>query len=234
MSDHNPMPARRTGRHLLVLAKEPVAGRVKTRLSPPLTPDEAAAVAAAALADTLQSVAACGADRKILALDGKPGDWLPPGIQVIAQRGRRLEERLAAAWSDAGGPGLQIGMDTPQVTPALLDDCLAATDSAAATAALGLADDGGWWALGLRTLPTEPGWADALFAGVPMSTSRTGMAQLGRLRSLGHRVARLPDLRDVDRIDDAAAVAVEIPGSRFASTLTNTLLTAEVAPTGAP
>src|SRR5690606_23084798 len=65
--------------HLLVMAKAPVAGRVKTRLVPPLSAAEAAAVAEAALADTLEAVAACGAERRVLALDGEPGPWLPEG-----------------------------------------------------------------------------------------------------------------------------------------------------------
>ena len=81
--------------HLLVLAKSPEPGRVKTRLCPPLSPAEAAAVAAAALADTLEAVHGCGADRKILALDGRPGPWLPPGFEVIEQRGTGLAERTA-------------------------------------------------------------------------------------------------------------------------------------------
>jgi len=69
--------------HVLVLAKEPRPGRVKTRLCPPCSPEEAATVAAAALADTLEAVAASGADRHILALDGRPGPWLPPGFEVV-------------------------------------------------------------------------------------------------------------------------------------------------------
>jgi glycosyltransferase A (GT-A) superfamily protein (DUF2064 family) len=112
--------------HVLVMAKEPVAGQVKTRLCPPCTYEQAAEIAAAALADTLDAVAACGATRRILALDGRPGPWLPAGFEVVAQEGRAFGERLAHAWARAGGPGLQIGMDTPQVTGAELDDALGA------------------------------------------------------------------------------------------------------------
>ena len=114
--------------HVLVMAKSPVPGRVKTRLCPPLSPDEAAAVAAAALADTLEAVAACSADRRIIALDGAPGPWLPSGFTVIAQRGDAFADRLAHAWRDAGGPGIQIGMDTPQVGSAELDALLTVVD----------------------------------------------------------------------------------------------------------
>jgi glycosyltransferase A (GT-A) superfamily protein (DUF2064 family) len=98
------------------MAKAPVPGKAKTRLCPPLTARQAAAVAEAALADTLEAVAGSGAGRRILALDGEPGDWVPPGFEVIVQRGETFAERLATAWQDAAGAGLQIGMDTPQVT----------------------------------------------------------------------------------------------------------------------
>jgi hypothetical protein len=193
------------------MAKEPVPGRVKTRLCPPCTAVQAAELAEAALADTLEAVATCGAGRRLLALDGRPGPWLPAGFEVFAQRGRGLDERLAAAWDHAGGPGLQIGMDTPQVTAGLLDDCLRRLATEDATAALGLAEDGGWWALGLRRSDS------AVFLGVPMSTRRTGSAQERRLRDLGHDPVRLPRLRDVDHIEDARAVADSAPGIRFAA-----------------
>ncbi len=207
-------PRRDANWHVMVMAKAPVAGFSKTRLCPPLSPAQAAAVAEAALADTLAAVARCGADRRILALDGRPGDWLPAGFQVVAQRGRSLDQRLAAAWSDAGGPGLQIGMDTPQVSSHLLDECLNAAAQPGSSAALGGATDGGWWAIALGE-----GWDHDVFTGVPMSTGRTGAAQLDRLVAAGHQVRSLPVLRDVDCIDDAVAVAALVPTSRFARTL---------------
>lgn len=200
--------------HVLVLAKSPVPGRVKTRLSPALSPYEAAAVAEAALADTLDAVAACGADRRILALDGAPGPWLPPGFSVIPQHGDTFAARLTNAWTAAGGPGIQIGMDTPQVTSALLDDSLAATADRSVTATLGMALDGGWWALGLSER-----WDVDVFSEVPMSTAVTGARQLDALRSHGHRVGRLAVLSDVDTIDDARTLAQNHPHGRFAQRL---------------
>jgi uncharacterized protein len=199
------------GWHVLVMAKAPVPGRVKTRLCPPLSLTAAASVAEAALADTLAAVAACGADRRLVALDGEPGPWLPSGFSVIPQHGDGFAARLASAWRDAGGPGLQIGMDTPQVTPALLDACLEATASPDVSAALGPALDGGWWALGLSER-----WEVDVFAGVSMSTRATGACQLASLRAHGHRVAQLPALLDVDTITDARQVAAQAPSGRFA------------------
>jgi uncharacterized protein len=191
------------------MAKAPVPGRVKTRLCPPCTPEQAAQLAEAALADTLQAVAGCGADRRVLALDGEPGDWLPAGFDVVTQAAGAFDQRLAAAWEAAGGPGVQIGMDTPQVTPGLLDEALAALDGAGS--ALGPTVDGGWWAIALRR--PDPG----VFLGVPMSTARTGALQHRRLRSLNLDVALLPTLVDLDTVDDLPAVLDAASGARTAA-----------------
>jgi uncharacterized protein len=197
---------------LLVIAKAPVAGRVKTRLCPPCTPAQAAELAGAALADTLAAVArARRALRRVLVLDGEPGPWIPRGFDVLPQRGEGLAARLAAAFCDVGGPAFLIGMDTPQVTPALLDGGLAALDRA--DAAFGVAVDGGYWGIGLRR--PDP----AVFRGVPMSERTTAAVQRTRLAALNLDTAILPPLVDVDTIADARVVAAEAPGSRFARAL---------------
>jgi rSAM/selenodomain-associated transferase 1 len=197
---------------LLVLAKAPRPGRVKTRLCPPCTHVQAAALARAALEDTLAAcdVAAAGG-RRVLALDGRPGAWLPVGWDVIPQRGDGLAERLAAAFADAGGPAFLVGMDTPQVAPAALADGLRALERA--DAALGPATDGGYWSIGLRA--PDP----AVFAGIPMSRAHTGAAQRARLAKLGLRTVDLPPLRDVDDIAAARAAAAAAPETRFAAAL---------------
>ncbi|WP_061298394.1 TIGR04282 family arsenosugar biosynthesis glycosyltransferase [Herbidospora cretacea] len=191
---------------LLVIAKEPVPGRVKTRLTPPFSPEEAATLAAAALSDTLSAALRTPADRHVLVLDGSPGPWTPPGLEIRPQRGGGLDERLAAAFASCDGPALLIGMDTPQVTPGLLEPAL---DFGAHDAWFGPADDGGFWALGLRD--PDP----ALLLGVPMSVPETGAAQRARLRGL--RVGELPGLRDVDTARDAEVVAAQAPRTRFAA-----------------
>ncbi|MEW1776856.1 DUF2064 domain-containing protein [Streptomyces sp. NPDC086777] len=193
---------------LLVIAKEPRPGRVKTRLTPPFSPAQAAALAEASLADTLDAVAAAPAARRVLVLDGEPGPWLPPGFDVVPQCGGGLDERLADAFAHCSGPALLIGMDTPQVTPGLLT-----VDFAGYDAYFGGAEDGGFWALGLAD--PDP----ALLRGVPMSTQETGARQRQRLVGAGLRVCDLPRLRDVDTADDAAAVAALVPHGRFAALL---------------
>lgn len=197
----------------LVLAKAPVPGRVKTRLCPPCTPEQAARVARAALDDTLSTVDKCAAARRVLVVDGDYPS--PPGWDVLAQRGDGLGERLAAAFADAatGPPAsgyLLVGMDTPQLTPALAGGLVAELDRA--DAVLAPAVDGGWWALALR----DPVDAKVL-AGVPMSTSDTGWLTREALIGQGLRVAAGPLLRDVDTADDARTVARECPTGSFAA-----------------
>ena len=209
------MPGNALAAQVMVIAKEPVPGRVKTRLTPPYTPAEAAELAEAALADTLAAVASAGVGRRVLALAGSPGPWLPPGFDVIGQRGGGLDERIAWALADARAtcpaPLVLIGMDTPQVTPALLAAAAGPLVSGTADATFGMAEDGGFWLLGLRDI--DP----ALVLGVPMSRPDTGALQLARLHAAGLRVLRMPELADVDTAAEAECIAAVIPGSRFAA-----------------
>jgi hypothetical protein len=196
---------------LLVLAKQPVPGNVKTRLCPPCTPREAADIAAAALADTLEAVRRTPAARRTIAFD-EPSTV--DGFAIIRQRGSGLGARIAHAFADTAGtePILQVGMDTPQLDPALLAAALDQLDRS--DAVLGPAADGGWWALGLH----DPALAAAL-VDVPMSTPDTGRLTAAALERRGARIDYLPQLSDVDTIEDAYRVARSIPDSRFAATL---------------
>lgn len=196
---------------LIVIAKAPLPGRVKTRLCPPCTPAQAAALAEASLRDTLLAASRTRADRRVVVLDGAPGSWLPAGFEVIAQRGDGLGERLAAAFEDVGGPAFLVGMDTPQVRPEWLDAGLHA--AAHGDAVLGASPDGGYWGIGLRR--PDP----AVFAGVPMSERNTAAVQRARLAMLGLATAILRPLLDVDTYADAVAVARDAPATRFAAEL---------------
>ncbi len=208
---------------LAVIAKAPVAGRSKTRLCPPCSPAQAAALAEAALGDTLSAVARTPAARHVLVLDGEPGQWLADALgqagkeiddfEVIAQRGGGLADRLAGAFADIGQATLLIGMDTPQITRALLARGLHELAQASNDAVLGRAHDGGYWAIGLRD--PDP----RVFDGVPMSTWETGDIQRRRLRALGLSTVELDALRDVDQFVDALEVAARAPRTRFARTL---------------
>ncbi|MDP9461171.1 MAG: DUF2064 domain-containing protein [Actinomycetota bacterium] len=113
------------GLQLLVLAKAPVPGRVKTRLCPPYLPHEAAG------------------------LDGDSDLVDSRGLEVLAQGAGALDVRLAAAFAAvAGAPAFLVGMDTPQLTSRHLTD--AGDALFYYDACLGPTVDGGWWGLGLR------------------------------------------------------------------------------------
>ncbi|GGL19870.1 TIGR04282 family arsenosugar biosynthesis glycosyltransferase [Nocardia jinanensis] len=225
----DPADAERVPVALLVVAKAPVAGYAKTRLTPPLTPVQAARLAAAALLDTLDAAGACPVAHRAVAFTGdldaaERGSEIAGKLaefEVIAQRGPGFAVRLANAHADtarAGLPVLQIGMDTPQVSTQVLTEAARAL-AAGADAVLGPATDGGWWALGLP----DPR-AARLLTEVPMSTARTGDRTRAVLRAYGYRVAALPAFTDVDHYADALRVAADCSG-RFA---------AEVAALGAP
>jgi rSAM/selenodomain-associated transferase 1 len=194
---------------LLLIAKMPVAGRVKTRLCPPCTFDEAAAIASAALDDTIATLRATPCvDRFVAALDGTP-DARFEGWEVVPQRGRGLDERLAAAFEDTGGGAVVlVGMDTPQIG---VEHCIRAFDRLRDhDAVIGLAADGGFWLVGFADPDAS------VFLGVPMSSDATGAEQLARLRERYERVAVIDTMRDVDSFDDAVVVAELVPASRFA------------------
>nr|WP_245687582.1 DUF2064 domain-containing protein [Peterkaempfera griseoplana] len=200
---------------LLVIAKAPVPGRVKTRLCPPCTPEQAAEVAAAALADTLHTGARLPVRHRLLVLDGQPGRWLPPGYQVVPQCGGGLDTRLAAAFeaADPGLPALLVGMDTPQLTPGLLAPALGPRAWQDCDAWYGPAADGGFWALGLA----RPAAARPLLRGLPMSSPHTGAELCKRLAAAGLRTRELAVLTDVDTAAEAQQVADAAPHTRFAA-----------------
>lgn len=202
-----------TGVALLVIAKPPLPGRAKTRLTPPCSVTQAASLAEAALLDTLDVVARTPTHRRVIVFDGDGERWRPPGFELIQQRGDGLAERLAAAFEDVAEPALLVGMDTPQLTPRLLRDGIAALRAPGVDAVLGPARDGGYWSVGLRNADT------AVFSGVPMSADDTCEKQRQRIRTLGLRLREQRPLRDVDTIEDARAVAAEAPNSRFARAL---------------
>ncbi|OBF24284.1 glycosyltransferase involved in cell wall biogenesis [Mycobacterium kubicae] len=208
---------------VLVVAKAPEPGLAKTRLAATVGERVAAEIAAAALLDTLDAVAAAQLAARVVALTGDLDNAAGAAeirrrlqaFTVIAQRGDDFADRLANAHADAlpgpaGHPVLQIGMDTPQVTADLMGDCAALLLESPAV--LGLAADGGWWVLGVQT----PAAADCL-RGVPMSVPETGELTLKALRDNGVGVVTVRQLADVDVVADVAVVrAACAPGSRFA------------------
>ncbi|MFP5362245.1 MAG: DUF2064 domain-containing protein [Thermoleophilia bacterium] len=198
---------------VVVIATSPVPGRALTRLCPPLEHAQAAALAEAALADTLQSVAWTPAVRRVVALDGAPGSWLPAGFDAIEQGGTSRGERLASVVTDVGEPLLLLWADTPQLTRALLYEALERLAEPQTDAVLGPTADGGCWAIGLAQ--PDPRAFDGM-----RSSSRPSAARQGaRLHELGLRATQLDTLQAVHTFDDAVAVASLAPWTRFAATL---------------
>lgn len=193
-----------------IVAKDCRPGHVKTRLCPPLTPAEAAAVAAASLADICATVRALPGVRGVLFSDGE----LPAaaaGLEHLRQPPGSLDDRVAFLADVTDGPLLAVTYDVPQLTVAHL---AAVVDGRAPhDAMIGRSTDGGLWGLYLRS-PRS-----GLVRGIRTSQSDTADRLHDRLREAGCSVGALPTLVDVDTYDDAVTVSAMIPASAFAAAL---------------
>lgn len=202
---------------VLLVAKAPVAGQVKTRLGVRIGAERAAGIAAAALLDTIDACRATGAVGHLSlagelrdAVDGEAISAALDGWTITPQRGDGFAERLVNAHADAGpGPVVQIGMDTPHVTAEALVAVVAGLEEHDAVLAPAL--DGGWWALARR----DPDVVRHL-AQVEMSTARTCTDTRRALELAGCRVGEAAALTDVDTTEDADLVARLAPHTRFA------------------
>ena len=183
---------------LVLFARWPEPGRVKTRLSPALPPALACALHRAMLDDALWSSLSARADRRVVAWAEAPafsmGTPVPGGFEQAAQRGADLGARLAAAFAEQlTGPGervVVIGSDCPELSASDLDaafDALGTCDLA-----VGPSRDGGFWLVGL----SRP--APQVFDGVAWSTDRALSGMLGNAAAAGLSVARLATRADVD------------------------------------
>jgi rSAM/selenodomain-associated transferase 1 len=200
---------------LIVFAKRPEPGRVKTRLCPPFTPAQAAALYRAMLADVLEASAEMAGQagfEPVLAV--APPDACaelaracPPAFRVVAQRGGDLAARMewAVAEAAAGGaaPILLRGSDSPALDGAAIAEASAALD--AHDLALCPDRDGGYGLVALR----RP--APGLFAH-PMSTRTVLDDTLLRATQQGLRVHLLRPRFDVDTVEDLRWLA-ELRGS---------------------
>ena len=132
---------------------------------------------------------------------------------MIAQRGDLLGERLDSVFADVGGAAVLIGMDTPQVSAAVLDAALTAIGRGMGCrrpqGIVGPAHDGGFWLLGLST-PVA-----GLCVAVPMSRDDTCAALRASLARHDVRFDEIDELVDVDDFETAMEVARRVPGSAF-------------------
>jgi rSAM/selenodomain-associated transferase 1 len=197
-------------RALLIFTKSPVAGMVKTRLSPPLSPEAAAALYRCMLVDTLAHTAALGDLQRFIFFAGQPGDaaqlrGLAPDALVCPQEGSDLGERLHAAFSTVFAAGYAaaavVGSDAPHLPPFLINEAFARLVREDVDAVCGPSSDGGYYLLAMKRLqPT-------LLTDIPWGSERVLAASLARAASAGLRIDLLPEWYDLDTPADLKRLA---------------------------
>ncbi len=194
------------------MAKAPQAGRVKTRLCPPLSPEEAAALHRAFLLDTIERIRMVAG--VVPALAYAPADaralfeTLAPGFLLVPQRGADLGERMADTIRQLRERGFEavllLGADTPSLPAAFLRQAVDAVASPEADLVLGPSEDGGYYLIGLRGRHPE------LFDGVPWITPEVFAETVRRAEAQGLRTVRLPAWFDVDTPADLARLETSL------------------------
>lgn len=192
---------------IIIFAKAPVAGRVKTRLIPALGRQGAADLAKEMLERTVEEALAAGLGPPELCVDPEPSDpdWAMPSAskhcelsdQGDGDLGERLE-RAAERGLARFGSVLLIGTDCPALDRSVLRRL--ASDLQSHDAVICPAEDGGYVALGLRKC--DP----MLFRGIAWSTASVAKETIGRIEELGWSLAVGPTLRDIDEPADLRAV----------------------------
>ena len=189
---------------LAVMTKAPRAGRVKTRLTPPLTPEEAAALNSCFLRDTASSIAATSDkdDAQGVGVYTPAGEesafsgLLPEDFVLVLQRGEKFGERLVAASEDLLRVGFDsfclINSDSPTVPQSAFARAVEALAEANDKVILGPSDDGGYYLIGMKKLHRR------LFEEIDWSTERVFEQTLARAAEIGVAVELLPTWYDVD------------------------------------
>ena len=191
---------------VVIMAKVPYPGQVKTRLCPPLTSWQAASLARAFVFDKIAQVRMLTGARAALAYSPESGDDffadVAPDFTLIAQHGPDLSARLIhtvdyfLSLGDAGV--LAIDSDTPTLPTAYLQQAISLLAQPEVDVVLGPSADGGYYLIGMRTLYR------ALFEDMPWSTAKVLPETLRRATALGLNVAQLPPWFDVDTPADLA------------------------------
>lgn len=212
-SSSHPSPRTTDRTALVVFAKAPIPGQVKTRLCPPLTPDEAATLHGSFVLDTLERTKAAVAKLK-LPLDRylacAPSSALVffqimeerQGVALIDQVGEDVGARMRQAFDSLFARGYRrviiVGTDIPSLPLDHYQQALTLLDSH--DLVLGPAFDGGYYLIGLKRATPE------LFTGTPWSTDLVLAATQEKAAKLGLATALLPAWRDVDTIADVQAL----------------------------
>jgi rSAM/selenodomain-associated transferase 1 len=190
------------------MTKAPRAGQVKTRLVPPLSPDQAAQLNICFLRDTATAITeACGATARGVAVytplgaEAAYSGILPCEFELLPQRGDGFGERLALAAEDLFQCGFSaiclIDSDSPTVSAEIYAEAVALLSKSNDRVVLGPSDDGGYYLIGLKHNHRE------LFDPIDWSTERVLYQTRQRAGELSLEVSLLPTGYDVD---DAAAL----------------------------
>ena len=199
---------------VVIMAKAPRAGHVKTRLCPPLSPDEASALYECFLRDKIAQVRTLAGVTGVIAFtpddSGPLFGQLAPGFRLVAQRGGDLGSRLLHTLETLLGDGhaaaIAVDSDTPTLPTDFLRQAVELLSMAKADVVLGPADDGGYYLIGLR----QP-WP-TLFADMPWSTPDVLPETMRRAEAARLSVACLPPWFDVDTPDDLGRLVTSLGG----------------------
>lgn len=191
---------------VMIMAKAPYPGQVKTRLCPPLTPWQAAALSRAFLYDKIAQVRTLTSARPAIAYTPASGEdffaQAAPDFTLIAQQGTDLGERLIHSleyFLHLGCAGVMaIDSDTPTLPTHCLQQAIALLTKPDVDVVLGPSDDGGYYLIGIRAMHRP------LFLDMPWSTSAVLSETVRRAQAQGLRVAWLPPWFDVDTPEDLA------------------------------
>lgn len=196
---------------LVMIAKIPIPGSVKTRLVGELTPEQAAGVYEAMLDCTIQRMNRIFRDNpcfhRILAVNSSSHSFtFAANWQWVEQGSGDLGERIARIWGAiGGGPAAFFGADCPDVPDTLIESVPAALMDA--DVAMGPVADGGYWTIAGRQL--QP----SLLNDIDWGTDRVYHQSLAAAQKADLTVARLPQWYDVDRPDDVKALCSRIQQS---------------------
>ena len=216
---------------LIIMAKQPHAGAVKTRLCPLLTPAQAAALYSAFLRDTIALVAAAAQLAAVTpALAYAPADaaayfraLVPDSFVLLPQLGANLGERLGNLPAQAQALGFaavaMISSDSPTLPPALVARAFAELARPAVDVVLGPCTDGGYYLIGLHA--PQP----ALFTGITWSTDQVTAQTLAAAAGAELRVALLPPWYDTDTVDDLIRLQVDLADDPAGAPHTRAVLT---------
>lgn len=195
---------------LAIFAKAPVAGQVKTRLCPPLTPERAAELSRCFLLDTLERMCGLEAVEVFVAISPTDSESLfrsliPFPVRYRPQRGASLGERQLNTLGDMMSAGfsraLIIGSDIPTLPVAYVQEAFRRLEDPACDAVFGPSRDGGYYLVGARQPHRR------LFENIVWSTSQVLQQTLAQARKYGYAVALVPSWYDVDRPQDLPRLA---------------------------